>query len=334
MRKIIGSAAATAMASVLLVAGPQAPAATSEPALDACARMVRVPGEYGRERPEAKGPGQAVVEPDAVAACRKALDADPESPRAMLLLAFAILYPTSLYFPDRKEEPPQEAWSLLSRSAEREHPSAMFVMAQIVESGRFPGMDNAGVAWRMALQLYRKAAAGGNPAAMLRLAGEYSAFGGGMLRGGQTGSDREELVTAMDWANKAVAAGHPRAEILLARIVLASAAATEDEQHAATSGLSRRMDGGDCEAFWALGTHLFKRGEQKSQGGAQAANPEALRLIRVAADHGHYGASRLMAALYGPDGVYKPDPAEAQAWTKKAQDARTSGQTTGQGCKG
>ncbi len=334
MRKIIRMAMATAMVSAVSLAAVSPGMAAAEPALDACNRLVRVPGDYGTAAGEKRLTMQAAVGPDAVAACRKAVAEDPENPRAMLQLAFALLYPTALYFPDRKEAPPEEGWSYLSRAADREYPAAMFLMAQLVEGGRFPGVDNAGIAWRMALSLYRKAAAAGNPAAMLRLAGEYSSFGGGLLRGGETGADRDELVQAMDWGNKAIAAGHPRAEIILARIVLAGSAATDKERDTAMTTLTQHMNAGDCDAFWAMGSYLFKRGEPASYGGKLTVNPEALRLIRIAADGGHVTALRLMAGLYGPNGVYKPDPREAEAWMKKAREAQASGQPGGKDCKG
>jgi len=334
MSEIIRMAAAAATVSAVLLAGLLPGAAVAGPALDDCNRLVSVPGDYGPAAGEKRLTMQATVGPEAVAACRKAVAEDPENPRAMLQLAFALLYPTALYFPDSKEKPPEEGWSYLSRAADREYPGAMFLMAQLVESGRFPGLDNAGIAWRMALSLYRKAAARGNPAAMLRLAGEYSTFGGGLLRGGEIGTDRDELVQAMDWAKKAIAAGHPRAKIILARIVLGGTAATDAERDTATTTLTQLMNTGDCDAYWAMGSYLFKRGEPAAFGGKQTANPEALRLIRIAADGGHYTALRLMAGLYGPNGVYKPDPAQADAWMKKAGEAKASGRTGGKDCKG
>jgi len=333
MRKVSGSILAAAAMSAILFAGHPLQAVAG-PALDDCDRLVSVPGDYSASNGEKRLTMQAIVEPEAVASCRKAIAEEPENPRVMTQLAFALLYPTDLYFPDRKEQPPAEAWTYLSRAADKEYPGAMFLMAQLVETGRFPQVDNPGVAWRMALSMYRKAAAGGNPAAMLRLAAEYSSFGGGLLRGGETGSDRDELDRSMDWANKAIAAGHPRAEMILARIILVADAATDAERDAATAALTRQMNAGDCDAYWALGSHLFKRGEPVSHGGKQTANPEALRLIRIAADGGHVTALRLMAGLYGPNGVYEPDPAEVEAWTKKAQAAQASGQAVGKDCKG
>lgn len=333
MRKFSGSILAAAAMSALFAAGHPLQAVAG-PAVDDCDRLVRVPGDYRAPAGEKRLTMQAAVGPDAAAACRKAVAEESDNPRVMLQLAFALLYPTAVYFPDRTEEPPAEAWTYLSRAADREYPGAMFVMAQLVETGRFPQVDNPGIAWRMALSMYRKAAAGGNPAAMLRLAAEYSSFGGGLLRGGETGSDRDELNKSMEWANKAIDAGHPRAEIILARIVLVADAATDAERETATAALTRQMNAGDCDAYWALGSHLFKRGEPVSHGGKQTANPEALRLIRIAADGGHVTALRLMAGLYGPNGVYAPDPAEVEAWTKKAQAAQASGQATGTACKG
>ena len=334
MEKFIRNGIGVAMASaVLLMAHLQGAAAATEPALHECDRLVKVPGDYGRPA-RAEASPLSMTRPEAVAACRKAVADDPENPRYMLQLAFALLYPTSLYFPDRKEEPPPEAWTNLGRAADRDYPGALFLMAQMIEAGRFPGVDNPGVAWRMALSRYRKAAEGGNPAAMLRLAAEYSTLGGGLLRGGNTGTPREEVAQAMAWANKAIAAGHPRADIVLARIVLEGGPVTPEERDGAMAVLSRRMAAGDCDAYWTLGSHLLQRGDPRPHGGKQPANPEALRLLRIAADGGHYTARRMMAGFYGPDGVFEPDPAQAAAWIEKAREARASGQASGKGCRG
>jgi len=333
MRGNIRKTAIAAVAPAVLLLCHAQGASSAEPALDDCDRLVKAPGDYGR----AELPGVSLLSmtrPEAVAACRKAVADDPKNPRAMLQLAFALLYPTALYFPDRKNEPPEEAWTWLSRAADAEYPGAMFLMAQMVERGYFPGMDNAGIAWRMALSLYRKAAERGNPGAMLRLASEYSTFGFGFLRGGKTGDPRAEIVQAMDWAKKAIATGHPRAEIVFAQIVLADAPVTPEERDEAMAILVRRMSAGDCDAFWAMGSHLLYRGDTAPQGGAQPANPEGLRLLRIAADGGHVTARRMMARFYGPDGVFKPDPAEAAAWLKKAREAQMSGQATGKDCRG
>jgi TPR repeat protein len=318
-------------AALLFVVQPHG-ATAAEPALHDCDRLVKAPGDYDRPELTEASP-LSMTRPEAVAACRSAVAEDPENPRYLLQLAFALLYPTALYFPDRKEEPPKEAWTWLSRAADAEYPGAMFLMAQMVERGYFPGADNPAVAWRMAFSLYRKAAERGNPAAMLRLASEYSSFGFGFLRGGKTGEPRAEIVQAMDWAKKAVAAGHPRAEIVFAQIVLEGNPVTPEERDAAMAVLTRRMEAGDCDAFWAMGSHLLKRGDPQPQGGAQTANPEALRLLRIAADGGHFTARRMMAGFYGPEGVFKPDPAQAEAWMKKAREAQASGHASGKGCK-
>jgi TPR repeat protein len=256
----------------------------------------------------------------------------PDNPRFALQLAFVLLYPTSLYFPKQKEGPPDEAWTYLDKAAAQKYPGALFFKAHIVESGRFPGMKTAETALPLALALYREAAELGNPAAMVRLAREYSVAGGGKLRRGDTGSIESDMDTAMGWARKAIDAGHPRGEVIYANLVLTGGPVRDEDRADAIARLERRMGEGDCDAYWALGSYKFNKGDKQSMGGPVAANPEALRLLRTAAEGGHYAAQRMMAGFYGPDGVFEEDPVQSRYWLQKAKRSQVSGAATGKDC--
>lgn len=316
--------------AALLLGLPQAAGAAAAAVHD-CDRLVKAPGDYGNPVKAHKST-MAMTSPEAVAACRRAVADEPENPRFMLQLAFVLLYPTSLYFPNRTEGPPAEGWSYLDKASERKYPGALFFKAHIVESGRFPGMKTADTALPFALALYREAADLGSPAAMVRLAREYSVAGGGKLRRGETGSVESDMDTAMDWARKAIDAGHPRGEVIYANLVLTGGPVRDADRADAVARLKRRMGEGDCDAYWALGSYKFNKGDKQSMGGPVAANPEALRLLRTAAEGGHYAAQRMMAGFYGPDGVFEEDPVQSRYWLQKAKRSQVSGAATGKDC--
>ena len=326
--KVWRLSAGTMIAAISLLAG--IPAGAADTALNDCDRLVKVPGDYGHPS-DAHIPITSMTTPEAAAACRKAIEAAPDTPRYELQLAFVLLYPTSLYFPNRTA-PPAEGWTYLDKAAAEKYPGALFFKAHIVESGRFPELKTVETALPVALALYEESAELGNPAAMVRLAREYSVAGGGKLRRGKTGSVESDMDTAMAWALKAIEAGHPRGEVIYANLVLTGGPVRDEDRADAIARLERRMGEGDCDAYWALGSYKFNKGEQTSLGGPVAANPDAVRLLRTAAEGGHYAAQRMMAGFYGPDGVFEADPVESRIWMEKAKAAQVSGSATGKDC--
>ncbi|WP_346894381.1 hypothetical protein [uncultured Roseibium sp.] len=257
-----------------------------QPPVTECDRLAAQPSD---PRKVAEGVRYTRIRIDAaIAACRKALESYPGTPRFLFQLGRALEQKKQL----------AEAYEAYHTAAEAGYPMAMVNMAFMLAYGDGVAKDGAEAA-----RWFRKAIDEGEPEAMTGL-GDVLMMGDGIAK---------DEIEAIKWYRRAASLGEPYAMLGLGLSYETGEGVAKDLTEA-VRWYRKAADLGEADSMTRLGD-MFAKGE-----GVAKNETEAAQWYLKAAELDEAAAMRHLAEMYaGGRGVPK-DPAKAAEWKRRYDD--------------
>lgn len=227
-----------------------------------CDRLASFDGDMERVAPWV--PLNRIDKARAVAACKKAVEQEPQNPRLLLQLGYLLILNGNK----------AAGRDYLQRAANMKYAAAEYLLGVWIEDKTLP-RDNLSDPET----LFERSAARGNPFAMYNLA--LHALGK---------PDREE---AVKWAKKAAANGLPEGEFNLAYVILQSRPIGKETEWA-TAVMEREIAAGNLQANFTLALILWNEGPRVLKGRLGYVNERAYELMKSAADKGYAPAKNYL----------------------------------------
>ncbi|WP_346910359.1 tetratricopeptide repeat protein [uncultured Roseibium sp.] len=260
---------------------------TDQPPVTECDRLAAQPSD---PRKVAEGVRYTRIRFDAaIAACRKALESYPGTPRFHFQLGRAL---------EQKKQLP-EAYEAYHSAAEAGYPMAMVNMAFMLAFGSGVPKDVAEAA-----RWFRKAIDEGEPEAMTGL-GDVLMMGGGGIAKDESG--------AIKLYRKAASLGEPYAMLNLGLSYMNGEGVPKDLTEAAR-WYRKAADLGEPTSMSYLGG-MFEEGE-----GVAKNEAEAVQWYLKAAELDDLGAMFALAGMYEDGRGVPKDPAKAAEWKRRFED--------------
>jgi len=214
----------------------------------------------------------------ALAACRDAVERDPDNPRYLFQLAYVLELAGDM----------DGAVKYLVQSVDRNYAAAQFRLGHGIIYGKFTGKDLADP-----IQLLKESAEQGNAFAMNSLA-----TAGVQPRPFWKSKHKVSPDEALIWARKGVKNGLPDGELHLAVFIVKNFPAHKDVEWA-NAYLEEEMKSGNLKAYFLLGTALWNQKPTRVIAGldGRQANKRAYDLMKHAADNDFPEAKMWMKSL-------------------------------------